>query len=81
MTALTLTLKDVLWLGSLLVSVALAFGRLRSEIRHLDDVKSDRLEVQIFSEEIRDRLSVIATSLARVEESTNNWNRVNRDPD
>ncbi len=73
METFVFTLKDLIWLGTLLVSVSLAFGKLRSEIRHLDDIKSDRIEVQIFSEEIRDRLSVIATSLARVEEATKKW--------
>ena len=67
MTTLTLTLRDLLWFGSLLVSVVLAYSRLHTEIRHLQDVKAERAEVQRLVDHLRDTLAEIRTSLVRLE--------------
>ena len=67
MTTISLTLRDILWFGSLLVSVVLAYARLHSEIRHLQDVKAERAEVQRIVDHLRDSLAQIQTSLARLE--------------
>ncbi len=64
-----LTLRDLVMVGSLLVTVALAYGRLRSEIRHLEDTKAGRRELGLLSETVRATLTEIRTSLARLEES------------
>jgi hypothetical protein len=66
---LSLTFRDILYFGALLVSIALSYGRLRSDIRHLDDIKADRRELELLGAEIRQRLADILTSLARVEQS------------
>jgi hypothetical protein len=63
---LTISLRDLIYFGSLAVTVSLAFGRLRSDLRHLDDVKADRSEVEQLGLEIRARLADIQTSLARL---------------
>ncbi|MCB2198544.1 hypothetical protein KQI63_04015 [bacterium] len=67
MTTLTLTLRDLLWFGSLLVTVVLAYSRLQAEIRHLQDVKAERAEVQRLVDHLRDTLAEIRTSLVRLE--------------
>ncbi|MFH0881654.1 MAG: hypothetical protein V2A56_01610 [bacterium] len=64
-----ITLRDLIYFGSLVVTVSLAFGRLRSDLRHLDDVKANRSEVEQFGLEIRARLADIQTSLARLEQA------------
>jgi hypothetical protein len=69
MTGLDLHLRDVVWFASLLVMVALAYGRLRSETRHLEDIKADRRELQNLGDEIRGWFGEIRTSLARMEEA------------
>ncbi len=68
MTLIDITLRDIIMIGSLLVSVALAYGRLRSEIRHLEDTKAGRRELSLLSENVRATLTEIRTSLARLEE-------------
>lgn len=60
--------KDLAYLGALVVSIALSYGRMRSDTRHLDDVKADRHEVEQLGIEIRQRLADIMTSLARLEQ-------------
>ena len=67
MTTLSLTLRDLLWFGSLLVTVVLAYARLHTEIRHLQDVKAERIEVQRIVDQLRDTLADIRTSLVRLE--------------
>ena len=69
MSVITVTLRDFLWLGCLVVSVALAFGRLRLDIRHLEDIKADRDEMVRLSNDIYAILSEIRSTLARLEES------------
>lgn len=66
--------RDLAWLGTLLVSVSLAYGRLRSEIRHLDDTKAERDELVQLNEELRSQLGEIQTSLARLETALVNLN-------
>jgi len=66
---LAITLRDLAYFGSLAVTVTLAFGKLRSDLRHLEDVKADRSEVEQLGLEIRARLSDIQTSLARLEQA------------
>ena len=67
MTTISLTLRDLLWFGSLVVSIVLAYARLHSEIRHLQDVKAERAEVQRIVDGLRDTLAEIRTSLVRLE--------------
>jgi len=67
---LSLTLRDMIYFGSLIVSLTLGYGKMRSEIRHLEDVKADRSEVQRLAVEIRQRLADIQTSLVRLEQNT-----------
>ncbi len=69
MPELSLTLRDLAWLASLLVTVALAYGRLKGDIRHLEDTKANRQELVRISEELRKMLTDIRTSLARLEET------------
>lgn len=76
MTTISLTLRDILWFGSLLVSVVLAYARLHSEIRHLQDVKAERAEVQRIVDHLRDSLAQIQTSLARLEAALRSTTRV-----
>ena len=66
---LAITFRDLVYFGALAVSVALSFGKLRSDLRHLDDVKADRSEVEQLGLEIRARLADIQTSLARLEQA------------
>jgi len=63
----SLALRDIIWFASLLVSITLAYGKLKSELRHLDDIKSDKKELQSLSQEIRQTLSEIQTTVARIE--------------
>ncbi len=69
MPELSLTLRDLAWFASLLVTVALAYGRLKGDIRHLEDTKANRQELVRISEELREMLTDIRTSLARLEET------------
>ncbi|MBD3166393.1 hypothetical protein GF324_07335 [bacterium] len=59
--------RDVLWLLSLVVTIVLAYGRVRGEIRHLDDTKADQRELVHLGEELRGTLAEIRTSLVRLE--------------
>ncbi len=69
MPAIELSFRDFIWIGSLLVTVALSYGKLKSEIRHLDDTKAEQRDVARLGEELRAQLGQISTSLARLEES------------
>lgn len=62
-------IQDLVILTASLISVALAYGRLKSEIRHLEDTKVDHREMQLLTDELRGSLGDIRTSLARLEES------------
>ncbi|MBS1260823.1 MAG: hypothetical protein MAG453_00139 [Calditrichaeota bacterium] len=69
MEPVSITIRDLVWLGTLFVTLALAYARVKSELRHLDDVKAERSEVQSIAGEIRSRLEEIGTSVTRVEEA------------
>lgn len=69
---LTVGARDLGYLGALVVSIALSHGRVRSDVRHLDDVKADRHEMEQLGRELRSRLADIMTSLARLEQSMRN---------
>lgn len=64
-----LHLRDLIWAISLIVSVAVSYGKIRSELRHLEDTKAERSELQKLGEEMRDWFTEIRTGLARVEEA------------
>jgi len=66
---ISFTIRDFIWIGSLVVTVALAYGRLRQELRHLEDTKADRKEVVVLSNELQTMLSDIRATLARLEEA------------
>jgi len=65
---LSLTIRDFVWFASLLVTLALAYGKLKSEVRHLNDVKAEKKEVQTLGNEIRQRLYEIQMTVVRIEE-------------
>ncbi len=66
---ITFTLRDLLWFSSLLVSLALAFGKLRQEIRHLDDTKAERKELDKLSQEIRLMIAEVRMDITRLGET------------
>ncbi len=66
---LTFTLRDLLWFSSLIVSIALAYGKLRQEIRHLDDTKAERKELDKLSQEIRSMISEVRMDITRLGET------------
>lgn len=72
METLNLSLRDFVWLVSLVVTVSLAYGRIRIELRHLDDTKAEREEVNLMGNEIRSALSDIRSTLSRLEEAIRN---------
>ncbi len=69
MADLTLTIRDLIWFASLIGTLTLTYGRIRNELRHLDDTKSSRAEMQTFTEDLRSRLEDIRMSVTRVEEA------------
>jgi hypothetical protein len=69
MTELSFTLRDLIWLATLLVTLALAYSRIRSELRHLDDTKTERAELHMFTDDLRSRLEDIRMSVTRMEEA------------
>ncbi|MBZ0266160.1 hypothetical protein K8I28_16000 [bacterium] len=75
MSLISLTLRDLIWLASLLITVALAYARLHSELRHLEDVKASRHEVNTIVTELRSSLSQILSTLARLEENLRQQSR------
>lgn len=58
---MSFNVADIVVLLSALVSVGGAFFKLKSEVRHLDDTKAERSELEPLLSEIR-------ISLARIEE-------------
>jgi hypothetical protein len=69
MTELSFTVRDLIWFATLLVTLALSYARVRNEIRHLDDTKTDRAELHAFTDDLRSRLEDIRMSVTRVEET------------
>ncbi len=69
MTELSLTIRDLVWFATLLVTLALSYARVRNEIRHLDDTKTDRAELHVFTDDLRSRLEDIRMSVTRMEEA------------
>ena len=61
------TIRELVWLISLVVTVSLSYAKLKSEIRHLDDVKAGRRELDSLSIELRSMLTEIRTAIARLE--------------
>lgn len=64
-----LTLKDLIWLGSLLITVVLSYGKIQSDIRHLKDIKADRRELDQLSKEIRAMIAEVRMDIARLAET------------
>ncbi|GBE30372.1 hypothetical protein BMS3Bbin04_01405 [bacterium BMS3Bbin04] len=69
MTEFSLTIRDIIWFGSLVVTVMLAYSRIRIELRHLDDTKTDRAELHLLTDDLRSRLEDIRMSVTRMEEA------------
>ncbi|HEB84751.1 MAG TPA: hypothetical protein ENI92_07070 [Bacteroidetes bacterium] len=69
MPMVSFALRDLVWFGVLLVSLALAYGRLRAEIRHLEDTKAEQRDLGRLSDELRGMLTEIRTAIARLEEA------------
>ncbi len=57
---LELTLRDAVWLAMLFISIVGTYWKLRMEINHLNDVKSDK-------EDVSGTLAQIKQTLVRVE--------------
>ncbi|MDP8208291.1 MAG: hypothetical protein P9L92_16615 [Candidatus Electryonea clarkiae] len=66
------TIRELIWLGTLIVTVSLSYSKLRSEIRHLEDTKAGRRELDSLSIELRSMLTEISTAIARLEVAIRN---------
>ena len=63
------SLREIVMLGTMLVTIALSYARLKSEIRHLKDIKADRREVDQLSKEIRTMIAEVRMDIARLAET------------
>ena len=66
---LEISIRDMVYVVVVLVTVALSYGRLRSEVRHLEDVKAERRELDQLSKEIRGMISEVRMDIARLAET------------
>ena len=72
---LEISIRDLIYVGVMLVTVALSYGKLRSEVRHLEDVKAERRELDQLSKEIRGMISEVRMDIARLAETVTYANR------
>jgi len=63
-----LSIRDLVYFALLLVSVVMAYSRLHAEIRHLEDTKSERRELDQQSREHRAMIAEIRMDIARLAE-------------